>query len=220
MSPYLALILATIAAAFLLFLYRHLPNRRIFRYFCLTFLLTGAAAYVLLYPVRPVPPAMSEEEKYEMQQQQYLFMNWYADYQKDIDRLDHNWQVYHSILESFKEDSISVQTTYVRLKQLEDDSRQLRDRIAEKSPPLALNDTCYDLLMEVLRKTRDYSEAQYRTITLSRAASDPVHLRSDDQAEQSRSLQDIMIRESPVGLFTAEEISAIRNHLTIPEESR
>ncbi len=220
MFSYITAALAVIAAFLLLLLYRHLPNRKIFRYFCVTLALTGAIAYIFVDSAHPVQPVMSEEEKYEMQQQQYLFMNWYADYQKDIDQLDHNWQVYHAILESFKDDSISIQTAYVRLKQLEDDARQLRDRIAEKTPPPSLNDTCYDLLIEVLRKTREYSEAQYRTIALSRAVSDPVHLRSDDPAEQNRSLQDVMLRESPVGLFTATEISAIREYLTISEESR
>ena len=220
MLPYITAILAIATIILLALLYRHLPNRRIFWYFCFMLAFTGFVAYVFVHSSHPEPPVMSAEEKYEMQQQQHTFMIWYADYQKDIDQLDHNWQLYHSFLEAFKEDAISVQTAYVRLKQLEDESRQLRDRLAQKNPPLALNDTCYDLLIEVMQKTRAYAEAQYRTIARSRAACDPIHLRSDDQKEQSRSLQDIMIRESPTGLFTASEISAIRNYLTIPEEDQ
>ena len=220
MLPYILALLALITFLLLVLLYRHLPDRRIFRYFCLTLAFTGLTASFFINSAHPTEPVMSEAEKYEMQQQQLIFMNWYADYQKDIDQLDHNWQLYHAILENFKEGSIDIQTAYVRLKQLEEDARQLREHISQKNPPIALNDTCYDLLIEVMRKTRDYMEAQYRTIALTRAASDPIHLRSDNPEEQSRSLQDIMIRESPAGLFTAEEISSIRNYLTIPEESK
>jgi hypothetical protein len=43
---------------------------------------------------------------------------------------------------------------------------------------------------------------------------------TDDQAEQSRMLQTIMIRESPVGLYTAKEITAIRDYLEIPEDEQ
>lgn len=218
MLPYITVMLAVITFVLLILLYRHIPNRRIFRYFCFTLVLTGLVAYAFTNASQPSAPAMTEAEKYEMQQQQLIFMTWYADYQKDIDQLDRNWLLYHAILENFKEDNISIQTAYVRLNQLEDESRQLRDRLAQKNPPLPLNDTCYDLLIEVMGKTREYADAQHRTIALSRAAADPVHLRSDDQEEQSRSLQDIMIRESPPGLFTAKEISAIREYLTIPEE--
>ena len=56
------------------------------------------------------------------------------------------------------------------------------------------------------KKTQRYAEAQTRTITLSvQAATPPVEL----EILQAR-LNDIMIRESPEGLFTAQEISAIR----------
>ena len=207
MFPYITIVLAATTLILLVLLYRHIPNRRIFWYFCFTLALTGFVGYAFTDASHPAAPTMTEAEKYEMQQQQLIFMTWYADYQKDIDQLDRNWQLYHAILENFKEESISVQTAYMRLNQLEDEN-----------PPLPLNDTCYDLLIVVMGKTREYAEAQHRTIALSRAAVDPIHLRSDNQEEQSRSLQDIMIRESPPGLFTAEEISAIRECLTIPEE--
>ena len=81
-----------------------------------------------------------------------------------------------------------------------------------------VNDGCYDLLTEVVNKTNAYAEAQYRAIALTRAAADPANLKTDDQAQQSKMLQTIMIRESPVGLYTAKEITAIRQYLDIPEE--
>ena len=162
---------------------------------------------------------MTEEERYELQQQQQIFADWYVGYQRDIDELDRNWQWYHHIIEDFKEDNISIQTAYVRLSQLDQDSQKIRERIEHNAPPIALNDGCYDLLIEVMKKTTDYADAQYRTIVLTKAAADPARLRTNDQAEQSRLLQAIMIRESPVGLYTAKEIAAIREYLNIKEDA-
>ncbi len=218
-------ILGLIGIILLVLLYRYLPDKKIFGCFCL------AAAGVIAFHFWSAPPpetaAMTEEERYELQQQQIIFADWYAGYQKDIEELDRNWQWYHHILEDFKEDNISIQTAYVRLAQLDQDSQQVRERIAHNAPPLALNDGCYDLLIEVMKKTNDYADAQYRTIVLTKAAADPARLRTNDQSEQSRLLQAVMIRESPVGLYTAKEIAAIRDYLntnskanTTPSEKR
>ncbi|TYZ30702.1 hypothetical protein FZ041_01090 [Selenomonas caprae] len=207
-------------ALFLLFLlYRYLPSKKIFCYFCLTLLAAGGIVYFLWPAKEPAPAAISAEDlNYQLEQQQ-IFAAWYAGYQRDISELDRNWQWYHQILESFKEDSISIQTTYVRLKQLDQDSLQLRDRISHNAPPVTLNDGCYDLLIEVMKKTTSYADAQYRTIALTKAAADPANLRSNDQTEQSRMLQSIMIRESPAGLYTAKEIATIRDYLDVQEDT-
>jgi hypothetical protein len=214
----LVYLLAVIALCLLLLLYHYLPNKKIFACFCLTLLLAGGIAYQYWPAPEPAPAPISEQERYELMQQQQIFAAWYSDYQKDLEELDRNWQWYHHIIENFKEDNISIQTTFVRLKQLDQDSQKLRDRIALHAPPVALNDGCYDLLTEVVNKTNAYAEAQYRAIALTRAAADPANLKTDDQAQQSKMLQTIMIRESPVGLYTAKEITAIRQYLDIPEE--
>ncbi|MDD6135217.1 MAG: hypothetical protein PUB49_11125 [Selenomonadaceae bacterium] len=215
MFLYLLLIIGLILLGLL---YRYLPSKRIFFFFCLTLFAAGSIAF-FLWPVKtPEPSVMTEEELNYQTEQQQIFATWYAGYQKDLNELDRNWQWYHNILENFKEDNISIQTTYVRLKQLEQDSQLLRNRINHKVPPLALNDGCYDLLIEVMKKTNAYADAQYRTIALTKAAADPANLRTTDQAEQSRMLQSIMIREQPVGLYTAKEIAAIRDFLDIQQD--
>lgn len=212
-------VLAVLGLILLGLLYRYLPNKKIFACFCLSLLIAGSIAYKFHpVPEEPAPVPMSEQELYELQQQQQIFAVWYAEYQRNLEELDRNWQWYHHIIENFKEDQISIQTTFVRLKQLDQDSQNLRNRIALHAPPVALNDACYDLLTEVVNKTNAYAEAQYRTIALTRTAADPANLKTDNQAEQSRMLQTIMIRESPVGLYTAKEISAIRHYLDIPKE--
>lgn len=209
---------AAIAVVLLALLYHYIPSRKIF--FAFFFVLCAASAIVFFAwpsPHRNGDAVISQEMREERQQQQ-IFAGWYKDYQKDIEDLDRNWQRYHKILADFKADIISIQTAYLRLSQLEKDSQALDTRIASRTPPLALNDTCYDQSIELVRKTHAYAEAQHRAIALTRAAADPANLRTDDQEEQSRMLQAVMIRESPPALFIADEIAAIRNYLALPEE--
>ena len=209
-------LLAAILVVLLLILYRYLPNKRIYACFCVTLAVLGALCYAF-FPRAPQAEAMTEEQIYDLQQQQQIFATWYAGYQKDVKDLDHNWRWYHQILEDFKEDNISIQTAYVRLKQLEEDEKALTSRIADSAPPLELHDNFYDLTASIVQKTKAYAEAQQKAITLTRAASDPQRMPTDDQEEQNRLLQTVMEKESPVGLFTAEEIAEIRSGLAIPE---
>lgn len=202
-------------------LYRYLPNKKIFAYFCFTLAAAGLIVYFTWPHNEPKnETVITAEERYERQQQQQIFSDWYKNYQHDIAELDRNWQWYHQTLENFKEDNISIQTAYVRLKQLDEDSKKLKERIASNAPPIALNSNCYDLLIEVMKKTNAYADAEYKTITLTRAAADPANMPTNDQAEQSKILQTVMLRESPVGLYTAKEIIAIREYLSLPPEEQ
>ena len=151
--------------------------------------------------------------------QQQIFASWYDEYKRDLDRMDHNWQQYHRILSDFKEDNISIQTAWLRLTQLEDEASRVRDDLQQLNPPKELNDNNYDLVIEIMKKTRAYSLEQCRAISLTRAAADPAGLLPKKQEEQSDRLQEVMLRESPVGLFTANEISALRDNLSLPEEN-
>ena len=209
-------LLAAILVVLLILLYRYLPNKRIYACFCVTLAVLGVLCYIF-FPRTSQTEAMTEEQKYDILQQQQIFATWYAGYQKDVKDLDHNWRWYHQILEDFKEDNISIQTAYVRLKQLEEDEKALTSRIADSAPPLELHDNFYDLTASIVQKTKAYAEAQQKAITLTRAASDPQRMPTDDQEEQNRLLQTVMEKESPVGLFTAEEIAEIRSGLAIPE---
>ncbi|MBR2216353.1 MAG: hypothetical protein IJ849_11460 [Selenomonadaceae bacterium] len=179
----------------------------------------GAGGVLLYFGSSPPPPtAMSEEERESLVRQQAIFAQWNEEYQKKIDQLDYNWQSYHNILAAFQEDSISIQTTYLRLRQLEDDARTVKEDLSRLTVPRELNDTCYHSLTLVLNKTQSYAEAQHRAIALTKAAADPEHLRSENQAEQSADLQTVMMRESPTGLFTAKEMYVVRKSLALPEE--
>ena len=215
MPSYKYILLALVFLALLL-LYRWLPNRKIWALFSLTLLFAGAAAFWSFPP--PAAPKMTAEERAEIQQQQEIFTLWYDEHKKNITQLDYNWQQYHNIIESFKEGAIDIQTAYVRLTQLTEDARRTQGAVDAHIPPLALSGINYDLCAAVRQKTLAYAEAQQQAISRTRNAADPAQLLSADPVEQSRILEDTMIRESPPGLFLAEEISALRDNLTIPPE--
>jgi hypothetical protein len=211
--------LGALALILLFILYKKTRSRKAFYGFTLTIALAGAIAYFAWPATRSSQEVMSQQQRYALVQEQQVFAAWYEEYQKDINELDRNWQWYHHILESFKEDNISLQTLHVRLKQLELDSNQVKERMAGRKPPLELSDYTYDQTAQLLEKTNDYVNAQCRAISLTRAASDPALMPAADQQEQSQLLQMVMIKESPVILFIADEVSAIRQQLELPKES-
>ena len=215
MPSYKYLLLALVFLALVL-LYRWIPSRKIWAIFSLTLLLTGAAAFWSFPP--PPPPKMTPEERAEIHQQQEIFSAWYDEHKKNITQLDYNWQQYHNTLESFKEGAIDIQTTYVRLTQLAKDAKRTQSAVDAHVPPLALTGINYDLVAAVRQKTLAYAEAQQQAISRTKNAADPAQLLTSSPAEQSRILEDTMIRESPPGLFLAEEISALRENLTISPE--
>jgi len=213
-------ILTILAIILLILLYRKVgKHKTVFYGFCVTLLLAGGIVY-FVWPrtAAESEPAMTDAERYELARQQQVFANWYKDYQKDLTELDRNWQWYHHILESFKAGNIDIQTVHMRLTQLELDNAQLKDRMEAHVAPLELNSYCYDQVNELIRKTNAYMAAQHRTVTLTRAAADPSKIQADDPDEQSRLLQAVMLRESPVALFTAEETQTLREQLAPPEE--
>ena len=163
--------------------------------------------------------AMSREEIARLAEQQKLFSDWYNLYQRDIDDLSHNWQRYHHTIEAFKEDNISLSSCHERLSELAEEEGKLVERINARKIPDNLDPFLAEETRQLNAKTLAYAAAQYRAIALSRAAADPQSVRSDIQAEQSRLIQEIMIKESPAGLFTAQEVYAIREYLAMPEDA-
>lgn len=195
------------------------PNKKILGIFCLT--LAAASSFWLLnvpQHYNTEKAGLTPQEKQLRQQEQQSFSSWYEEYKKKLEQLDQNWQQYHHIQADFKADNISIQTVYVRLTHLASRSAQLNEDIKALTPPATLSPGNSDLVKNIITKTIAYSNAQYMTIEHSRAAADPAQLLSKRQEEQSRRLQEIMIRESPPTLFTAVEISKLKDTLTIPDE--
>lgn len=166
----------------------------------------GVSAFISEYRQQE---KLSRTQLEELQEQQKIFGEWYAAYQKDIDRLDRNWQSYHNIIEGLKAvdaQSFNAEAFNTRLANLEQDSIEEQIKIYMLVAPQSLNRESRALVEELIRKTRQYADAQTKTISLSKSESTPpVELEN-----LKVRLNDIMIRESPEGLFTAQEISAIR----------
>ena len=97
----------------------------------------------------------------------------------------------------------------MHFKELEQDSIDEQIKIHMLTAPHGLGRDNRALVEAVIEKTQRYAEAQTQTISLSKAAATPPV----DLNTLKLKLRDIMIRESPEGLFTAQEISAIRSAL-------
>ena len=201
-----ALIIA--AGVTLALLYKFSPTRKGFMIIC-TLMLVVFSVSLMIHGRQVRQEQITRAQLEDLLERQKIFGDWYAAYQKDIDRLDRNWQLYHNILDGLKAtdaQSFNAEAIYLRLKELEQESVDEQLKIHMLSPPPALDADNRYLVEVVIRKTQRYVDAQTRTITLSaQAATPPIDL----EILRAR-LQDIMIRESPEGLFTAQEISAIR----------
>lgn len=208
---------AVFAAALFFFFARHFfPKRRTLRFLGLTLIAVGA-----FFLCQMEPPSrravISPEEKAHITAQQQIVAAWYADYQRLIERLDHTWQQYHRVLSDFSEDIIDIETTHERLIAVEAMAADGEAQIKRLAPPDALDEANHDLVAAILKKTQTYAEAQHQTIRLTALAADPERQTSTQQEEQSRQLRERMITESPAGLFTANELTALRENLRLPE---
>lgn len=203
------------AAAALFALYKFLPNRKIFLYFCATFwIIFCISAFV--QSQRNEAETVSRAQIEETLQQQQIFSEWYADYQKEIDHLDRNWQLFYSIIANLKTAEIYELSTYEQFSELELDALDEQKNIQALQVPKNLNQEYSELILEIIKKTQSYVDAQTKTISAVRMAADPEHFK--DLKILNRVIKDIIIRQAPAGLFTATEIAAIREMLTVPGE--
>ncbi len=202
---YALLIVAGVALALL---YKFSPTRKGFMIIC-TLLIVVFSASAFIHGRQIQQEKITREQLEDLLERQKIFGDWYAAYQKDIESLDRNWQLYHNILDGLKTtepQNFNAEAIYLRFKELERESIDEQLKIHQLNPPSTLDIENRELVAVVIKKTQHYVDAQTRTITLSaQAATPPIDL----EVLRLR-LQDIMIRESPEGLFTAQEISAIR----------
>ena len=205
---YIIFIAATVVA--LVMLYKFLPTRKGFMAIC-TLLLIVFSVSAFLHGRQAQQEQITRAQLEELQAQQKIFGEWYAAYQKDIERLDQNWQLYHKILEDVNGadmDSFNAEALWLRLKELEQESIGEQLKIHKLIAPHELNRESRHLVEAVISKTQRYVDAQTQAISRSAATANPSA--STDLETLKRQLHDIMLRESPEGLFTAQEISAIR----------
>lgn len=211
---YVLFVIATVA---LVLLYKFFPTKKIFAGFCvLLIIIFGVSSFI---QHRKAEQEIITREQIEIiREQQRVFGEWYANYQKDIEQLDRNWQLYYNIVNTLKTAEIYEYTTYEQLKELEWMAIDEQVQVYNLEVPRELDDECHILLSSVINKTKIYSDAQVKVITLVCALANPEGVEDFNLADLNNKIKNITIRESPVGLFTATEISAIRDKLTVPEE--
>ncbi|MGP1471405.1 MAG: hypothetical protein ACTTJE_07400 [Schwartzia sp. (in: firmicutes)] len=215
MTMIFAIAAAALATALLFFFPRRFfPKRRPVAF--LLFLLAGGALFFTAQE-SPRPSAVSAAEKAHIAAQQAAVATWYANHQRLIEGLDHNWQQYHRILSDFSEDLIDLETAHERLTALESAAAEEKARVKDMTLPAALDETNRDMVEAIRQKTERYAAAQHNAIRLTALAADPERQTSRRQEEQSRRLRDVMITESPAGLFLATELTALRQNLRTPE---
>lgn len=145
--------------------------------------------------------------------QQTLVAEWHASYQPFIDEIDRNWKQYHRILYDFEEDIISIETAYLRLTALSDESAATAAAIEKMTPPDGLDEENRALVAAVIDKTHAYAARQNFTISATAKAADEERLSDHQQEYESMRLRDVMKSESPAGLFTAKEIARLRENV-------
>lgn len=207
---------ACAAILFFFFARRFFPRRR--RRLLFGLILIAGGAFALFYeapPPRPTP--MSLAEKAHITAQQQVVAAWYAEYQHLIGRLDRNWQQYHRTLSDFSEDIIDLETAHERFTEIEAATAAEEAQLTHAAPPPALDEANRALVAAILEKTRRYAAVQHQAARLTALAADPKRQTSNVQEEQSRRLREVMITESPAGLFTAGELSALQENLRLPE---
>lgn len=207
----------SIAALILILLYRFLPNRKIFIYFCVLMIFVFGVSSFLQYK-RNEQQMITREQIEEIREQQQIFAAWYASYQKDIEQLDRNWQLYYNLVETLKTTEIYEYSTYEQLNELEWAAIDEQVKIYNLKIPPELDAESHELLARVIQKTKIYSDAQVKVISSVRIAANPEGVENFDLEALNKKIKDITIREAPAGLFTATEISAIRDKLVVPGE--
>lgn len=206
-----------VALIILFVLYRFFQNKKIFACLCVLMIFVFGVSSFIQYK-KSQQQIISKEQIEEIREQQKIFGDWYANYQKIIEQLDRNWQLYFKIVEIIKTSEIFELSTYEQLNELEWAAIDEQVKIYNLKVPQELDAESKELLFEVIQKTKSYADAQVKVISAVRSVANPENDEDFDLNLLNKRIKDITIRESPAGLFTATEISKIRDKLIVPGE--
>lgn len=161
--------------------------------------------------LKPAPePIFTEEMKIEREFQRKLVSAWYEIHQKNVEQLDRNFKNLHDIMEDIREEKLTDNEAMERLLMLEENARNTLLNIRNNVPDTKISDDYYDLLAIIRAKTIRYSEAAYHVIGKIRVAK--------ENGADYETLDDIRIRNIPMGLFIADEVVTLRKSLEVKEE--
>ncbi len=212
---YALLIAAAVALAAI---YKFLPNKRFFPYFCAICLIVFIAAVAIHERSSNEEVKITPAQIEKIHSQQKIFADWYAEYQKDIDTLAGNWRRYHGLIENFKAEGEDpdIGDFYDQMSELEKDVLDEQLKVHMVEVPKGLDDKISGRVSGLIKKMQTYADAQTKTVTMTKESAYPVAKNNPEVLKKK--INEIMIRESPAGLFIAEEVAAVRAELTLPEE--
>lgn len=203
-----------ISVGILLALYKILPNKKFFPYFCILFCFAFCGA-VYLNNKNAEQEKISQEKIAALQLQQKIFSDWYANYQKDIDTLDRIWKNYFDFVENVKSAKTFDKKFSQQIADIEIEAIDEQIKIHNLKIPEELDAEIKKILAELIRKTQIYSDTQVKIVSSVKNFSNPDSVKNI--SDLNKKIKNITIRESPAGLFTANEISAIREKFIILE---
>lgn len=191
-------------------------RKSLFPFFFLFLLIISA--YVFLEAEKEPPIVTSPGEKRQLLLDQTLFIDWYTAYKKDIDRIDANWQQYHKTLKMFNNDEISIETVQSRLAELQQKTKEMKDKYEQMKPPEKLSQTNADLTCAIIDKTGNFTVQQDSVLIQTLRAIHDRDFKRIPHGEQVTRLEKIMILENPINLDIATEVLQIRDNLTLQHE--
>lgn len=163
------------------------------------------------------PNNISYEQRLAILNEQPYFITWYNDYKEDINQLDRFATIYHKIISNYENQTLSAPETLNQLQRLYDETNSFNNSLQEALPPNELSQNNYTLVYEILEKTRTYSYKLNETIRQSIIIINEGTYNNIKHQDIINNLNRIYILEAPVILDINNEISQIKDNLTIPE---
>lgn len=215
-SPAFQLLLLFLIAGIVYLWLGYSRKKKLFPYFLLALLI--ALPFIFKTPPADEPATMTMEAKNQVFKEQALFDPWYTEYKKDLDRMDGNWQQFHKIFRSFKNDEISIETAHSRLTSLLLKTKEFKDKFDQQKPPDKLNEINYAIVAAIIEKTKIFATQQDKVVANAINATAPNHLARTQHPEQVKLLEKIMVLDRPDNLDIAQEIMRLKANLTVKEE--
>ena len=193
--------------------YYYLPQKKIFYVFSIVIL--GSLFCIVTFWHPQQKKALTEQQKMQIFSEQSFFVTWYEEYKKYINDANYIWSRYNDIIDGFDERQINLELAKTELFKLEHDSDELQKKMQIALPPKGLSDINYNLVYAVLKKTKQYTDEQNKTIKLPSQAiitKEFIEQKHDVQYEQ---MDNIRILNAPVELNIASDINMVKYNLSL-----
>ena len=195
---------------------RKYPTKRIFIIPCGIILLCFVAVYSSLV-IPSSSNSISTEQRLAILNEQPYFITWYNDYKEDINQLDRFATVYHKIISNYENQSISATEALSQLQRLYDETNDFNNSFQDALPPSELSQNNYTLVYNILEKTRVYSYKLNETVRQSIVIINEGTYNQIEHKDIVNNLNRIYAIEAPIMLDINNEVSQIKDNLTIPE---